>query len=403
MIPADERNSVQRTEKADNSVAYFDAAASSLPTEACKQALRAYDEQPWAGANPNSLHSFGRQAFSALEEARKTVARCLHAGRPSEVTFTSGGTESNNLAIAGIARAVLESSRGQRHRVLVSAIEHDSILKLKSQLKLDGIDLELVPVTAEGTVDLERFSRMLADEVSLVSVMLVNNELGTILPVKRVSELAHARGALVHTDAVQAFGKIPVDVRDLGVDAASVTAHKLGGPVGIGALYLRTRTPVKPIMFGGGQEAGLRSGTVDVRGAMALAAVMKDACDHLPERDAAARDRARIIVDGLTKGASPVARLAIGGDLDGRQIPETLCFLVPGHDSQSLIIALDDRGYEVSGGSSCSSRSPDPSHVLTALGIPRDEAFSELRVSFDFRTTQDQARGLVSAVREICA
>ncbi len=385
------------------SVAYFDAAASSLPTQAGIDALARYDAMPWAGANPNSLHGYGRQAFQALERSRRSLANSLGAGRPSEITFTSGGTESNNLAMRGIARAVLERSHGRRARVLVSAIEHDSILNLKSTLSNVGISLETIPVTREGAIDLDRLESALSDDVSLVSVMLVNNELGTVQPVRQVCELAHAHGALVHTDAVQGFGKCPCDVGSLGVDAASVTAHKIGGPVGIGALYVRAHTPILPIVFGGGQEAGLRSGTVDVRGAMALEAVARDAVDNLAERSARIAQAAHVIVDGITKGAHPVARLALGGALAGRPVPGPLCFLVPGHASQSMIVALDERGYEVSGGSSCSSTSSEPSHVLMAIGIARDLAFTELRVSFDHRVTTEQAQGLVRAIRETCA
>ena len=381
---------------------YFDNAASSLLNEACLEAERAFDAQPWAGANPSSLHDAGRHAFRALEDARARLARSLGAQRPSEVTFMSGGTEANNTAVCGIAHAVLASSAGRRHRVLVSAIEHESVLRLKGRLALLGIDLDVIPVTAAGVVDLAALGRMLGDDVSLVSVMTVNNEIGSIQPVAEVARMAHAAGALMHTDAVQGFGKTRVDVRELGVDAASVTAHKIGGPIGVGALYLKAHTPIEPLMIGGGQEAGLRSGTTDVRGAVTFAAVAADAVGNLQARSERMREVARVIIDGLAGGDDPVARLPVARNDEEAFIAGTVCLVVPGHDSQSLVLALDNAGYEVAGGSACSSGSLDPSHVLSAVGVPRDLALCELRVSFDSRVTAEEAGGLVAKVREVC-
>ena len=381
---------------------YFDNAASSLHTRACKQAMDAFDAQPWAGANPNSLHASGRAAFAALQDARRRLARAIGAQRPGEITFTSGGTESNNLAIRGIARAALNKSHGKRHRVLVSAIEHDSVLEQRVRLHDEGIALETIPVTTQGVVDERALESMLADDVALVSVMTVNNELGTIQPVQRIAELAHAHGALVHTDAVQALGKIPFDVRALGVDAASITAHKLGGLVGVGALYTRARTPIEPCQFGGGQEAGLRSGTVDVRGAVVFAAVAEDGVSGMGMRTPKLEAIAQEILSGLVTCADPVARMAVPLWGDAPFAPGIVCLVIPGHDSQSLVLALDDLGYETAGGSACSSGSLEPSHVLRALGVPRDLALCELRLSFDDRISLEDASGLVAAIRSLC-
>ena len=383
---------------------YFDHAASSPATPACLEAMAAYAREPWAGANPNSLHSFGRKAFEALEGARARLARLIGARRPSEFVFTSGGTESNNAAVVGIARAVLEKSRGGRNRVLVSAFEHDSVLDPAHALTRGGdFRIELVPVTGEGLVDLEALGSLLGPDVALVSVMGANNEVGTVQPVAEVARLAHAAGALAHTDAVQTFGHVPFDAAALGVDAATFAAHKIGGPVGIGGLYLKARTPFIPTIVGGGQETGLRSGTQDVRGALAFAAVAEDACTHLAERSACVSGLAGLLVELCCRGEGACARETVPAPRDERFLPGLLHLLVPGHQSEGLVLALDDAGFEVSGGSACSSSSLEPSHVLLAMGVPRDLAFCSLRLSFDHRTTERDCRDLAAALRRVCS
>ena len=381
---------------------YFDNAASSLLTPVARAAMDAFDANPWAGANPNSLHADGRAAFACLERARSSLARSLGAGRPSEVYFTSGGTESNNLAVCGLARAAFEASHGARCRVIASAIEHESVRELAAPLRRAGITLELAPVTREGVVDVRALEDMLSDDVALVSVMAANNEVGTIQPLDEVVRLAHAAGALAHADCVQAFGHMPLSVRALGLDAASVTAHKLGGPVGIGALYVRAHTRIVPLLLGGGQESGVRSGTVDVRGAHVFAAVAADAVARLPESSRAVAEVARSVLQGACEGEDPVARPTVAGPREGRFLPGVLSLIVPGHHSQELIVALDDRGFSVSGGSACASGSLDPSHVLTAMGVPRDEALCALRVSFDERVSAREGAELARALRQVC-
>ena len=383
---------------------YFDHAASSPLVPACRTAFEAYDRAPWAGANPNSLHTSGRCAFEALQQARASIARALGARRPAEVVFTSGGTEANNLAIAGIARAALRKSGGTRRRVLVFALEHDSVLDPAAALGIsDAMDVETIPSLPSGTVDLAALERALSHDVALVSVMAANNEVGTVQPLADVVRLAHGCGALVHTDAVQAFGHIPLCVSDLDVDAASVAAHKMGGPVGIGALYLKSRTPLLPLQLGGGQEGGLRSGTPDVRSAMGFAAAAADAVENLASRRAKIERLASVLVDSLCAGPAPVAMSTVDAPRDGRFLPGVLHLLVPGHQTEGLVLSLDELGYEVSGGSACSSGSLDPSHVLLAMGVPRDLAFCALRLSFDHRTDESECTGLAAALREICS
>lgn len=389
---------------------YFDAAASAPETEACRDALAAYDAAPWAGANPNSLHSWGRAAFEALEDARRSLARSVGAARPSEVVFTSGGTESNNIALRAAADGARRMSGGRRDAVLVSAFEHDSVLACAKPLERAGFSVSLVPVTRDGVVDLGALERMLdglEGRAALVSVMAANNEVGTLQPVADAARLAHAAGALAHTDAVQAFGHVPFDAAGLGVDLASFAAHKLGGPVGVGALYARDGVPVEPpsgpVLAGAGQERGVRPGTQDVRGAMAFAAAAADAVGHLEERARRTARLADMLVEACCAGEGAPARPTVPGPRDGRMLPGVVHLTVPGRQSEGLVLGLDQRGFAVSGGSACSSSSLEPSHVLTAMGVPRDEAYCGLRVSFDHRADEEGVLALAAALRSLCA
>ena len=350
---------------------YFDHAASSPMSSLCREEMARYDAQEWAGANPNSLHTSGRAAFAALERARTDVARAVGAKRPSEIVFTSGGTEANTLAIRGTALAQLQTPGSKRRRVLVSAVEHDSVLDPAASLERDGFMVERIPVLSNGVVDLEALEHMLGPDVALVCVMGANNEVGAVQPIARVASLAHAQGALVHCDAIQTFGHVPFSTSQLGVDTASFAAHKVAGPVSCGALYVRSRTPIVAQQVGGGQEGGLRSGTQDVRSAMAFAAVAKQAAATLQDNDALLRSHGRLIVDTLrAEGLDFFETLRREGIDTPETLPNIVHLLVPGHQTEGLVLGLDDLGYEVSGGSACSSGSLDPSHVLAAMECP---------------------------------
>ena len=382
---------------------YFDHAASSPMSCLCRKEMARYDAQEWAGANPNSLHTSGRAAFAALERARTDVARAVGAKRPSEVVFTSGGTEANTLAIRGTALAQLQTPGSKRRRVLVSAIEHDSVLDPAASLERDGFTVERIPVLSNGVVDLETLEHMLGSDVALVCVMGANNEVGAVQPIARVVTLAHAQGALVHCDAIQTFGHVPFNASQLGIDTASFAAHKVAGPVSCGALYVRSRTPIVAQQVGGGQEGGLRSGTQDVRSAMAFAAVAKQAAAALQDNDALLRSHGRLIVDTLrAEGLDFFETLRREGIDTPETLPNIVHLLVPGHQTEGLVLGLDDLGYEVSGGSACSSGSLDPSHVLAAMCVPRDLAFCALRISFDARVSAEECEGLSHALAQVC-
>ncbi len=374
---------------------YLDYAASAPLRPEALAAERAYDEAPSAGANPNSLHTAGRAAARALDGARRDLARCLGGGfRPSDVTFTSGGTESNNLAVLGLAEAVRQRD-ARRRRVVLSAIEHDSVLDLAAPLRERGFEVELARVGREGRVEPGSLEGLLDETCGLVSVMYANNETGVIQPVGELARAAHASGALFHTDAVQAFGHVPLELGD--VDAVSVAAHKLGGPVGVGALALRGRVPLRPQSFGGGQELGRRAGTQDVRGALAFAAAAVACCQDLEATRATVSARARALVERVCAPGTGVVPTVPGAPGAGG-LPGIVSLLVPALDSETLILALDDRGFEVSAASACSARSLDASHVLTAMGIPRASALGSLRVSFDERVSASDLESFATAL-----
>ena len=377
----------------------LDYAASTPLRPEARAAFDAFDASDIAGANPNSLHSLGRRAARALDGARADIASTLGSRvRPSDIVFTSGGTESNHLALLGLAEA-LRARDAKRSRVLVSAIEHDSVIDNLAPLKARGFTCDLVPVTDDGILDLDQLEGMLGSDVALVSIMLANNETGVVQPVRDAARLAHAVGALVHTDAVQGWLHIPVDVTDLDVDALSLAGHKVGGPVGIGALYIRPRVAVAPQVRGGGQERGLRAGTQDVRGALALAAVARALHPTIPEdcaRVAALADRlyARLLDDPrVTATTGDVSRV--------ERLPGIVSIVVAGAQSEDLILKLDRAGFAVSAGSACSSGSAEASHVLRAMGISEDRAAGSLRISFDDRVDPDDLDRFADVLKEL--
>lgn len=375
----------------------LDYAASAPIRPEALAAERAYEESAIAGANPNSLHSLGRASARRLDEARTDLVRCLGGRfRPSDVIFTSGGTESNNLAVIGLA----EGARGRdsrRRRVVFSAIEHDSVLDLVGSLHERGFDVDLVRPERSGAVQPETLRDVVGADCALVSIMYANNETGVVQPVPELARVAHASGALFHTDAVQAFCHVPLELAE--VDAVSVAAHKLGGPVGVGALVVRGRHALRPLSFGGGQEQGRRAGTQDVRGALAFAAAARACSDGLDATRALVAARAERLTATLCAPGTGIHRTTDASD----RLPGIVSVLVPGLDSETMILELDQAGYEVSAGSACSSGSLDASHVLLAMGIPREEALGSLRISFDERVDEDALDAFASTLIDVVA
>lgn len=377
----------------------LDYAASTPMRPEAVQAQADYDASRLAGVNPNSLHSLGRQAAIRLEECRRAVAASLGARvRASEIVFTGGGTEANVLALLGIAQAVRERDRG-RSRVIVSAIEHDSILDNLPLLRADGFTVDVIKPDSTGRIDPSSLERLISSDVALVSVMLANNETGVVQPIADLARTARGAGAFMHSDAIQGWLHIPFDVSALGVDALSLAGHKVGGPVGIGALYLKSRTPIRARSFGGGQEGGLRPGTQDLRAIVALAA----AASALRPLVAHHREQVGSLANGLYTRlcVHPRIHATMGDWASVERLPGIVSIYVDGIDSEELILQLDGRGYEVSAGSACSSTSLDASHVLRAMGIPREKALGSLRISFDDRVEPDSLERFAQALFEV--
>ena len=381
---------------------YLDYAASAPMREEALLAERAYEASSYAGANPNSLHSAGREAARALDGARRDIARCLGGGfRPMDIVFTSGGTENNNLALVGMAMGARDKDR-KRTRVVLSAIEHDSGLDVAPTLRNLGFVVDVVNPTTEGVVAVDAIQGKMGSDVALVSTMAANNETGVIQPIAAISRIAHQAGALFYADAAQGFGKVPLDVQ--GCDAVGIVGHKIGGPVGIAALAVRTRCPIRPQTHGGGQERGIRPGTQDVRGALALAAAARASCSGMSKKRQEVARRAEALYrlvcvegSGVVATVSPV--------VDHTRLPGLVSLLVEGVDSESLVLRLDERGFEVSAASACASGSASISHVLAAMGVSGSLAAGSLRVSFDERVSADDldrfGRALLDVVREL--
>ena len=374
---------------------YLDYAASAPMRAEALAAEAAYEGSACAGANPNSVHTPGREAALALEGARSSMARLVGGRfRPSEVIFTSGGTEGNNLALFGLAGAV-RMRDVSRKVVCMSAIEHESVLACEGELKRQGFDVRFLPVGRDGAVDVDAARTLIGPDCALVSVMSANNETGVVQPVREVAALAHGAGALMHTDAVQAFCRVPLDAD--AVDAVSVTAHKVGGPVGIGALLVRGRLRLIPRAHGGGQEKGLRSGTQDVRGALAFAAAAEAASRDMARVRELVAARARALYERVCFDGSGVVP-CVSAEVGERALPGVVSLLCEGHDGNDLVLALDEAGFAVSSGSACAASSSKASHVLLAMGIQGDVARSALRVSFDERVSSDELDAFASTL-----
>ncbi len=330
--------------------------------------------------NPSSVHAYGQEAKTALDEARSAVARLIGA-EPTEIVFTSGGSESNNLAIRGVAEA---AAGGGRRRLVAGAIEHEAVLRTLKALDRNGRTTALVRVDDRGLVTPERLAEALTDDTALVSVMHANNEIGTIQPVAALAALAHERGALVHTDAVQSVGKIPVDVHHLGVDLLSLSGHKFNGPKGAGALWIRRGTRLHAQLTGGRQERNRRAGTENLPAIVGLGAAAR----RLLDAPAMEPDDVTGLRDRLEAGVlAEVPGTAVNGG-ESPRVGNTSNMSFHGVEAESLLIALDLEGVAVSTGSACSSGTLEPSHVLRAMGFPPHRAQNSIRFSLGLGNTR---------------
>jgi len=345
--------------------------------------------------NPSSHHTLGEAAAAALAGARSAVAGILGC-RAGEVVFTSGGTEADNLAVKGIALA-RQAANPRLNRVVISAVEHPAVEESASYLeRFHGFVVDVVPVDGSGLVSQDALAAVLGPETALVSVMYANNEIGTVQPIAALAEVARSHGIPFHTDAVQAAGWLPLDTRALGVDAMSISGHKLGAPKGCGMLYVRGRTRLEPVIHGGGQERGRRSGTENVAGAVGLATALTLA--HAGQEDQ--RDRVAALRDRFIGAVLEGVPDAVLTGHPSERLPSVASFCFPGTSGESVLLELERRGVVCSSGSACAAGSDAPSPVLTALGMPAELAQTAVRFSFDASITRqdlDQAAAAVKA------
>ena len=371
---------------------YLDHAATTpvLP-EVAEAMLQVYSEN---FGNPSSVHAYGRAARELVEIARDKVAAAIGAS-PAEIVFTGGGTEADNLALKGVATKL----RGNGDHIVTTNFEHHAVLETLEWLELSGFQITWVPVGSKGIVDPAAIGTAVGPSTILVSVMAVNNEIGTIQDLTAITDAVGAAGknALVHTDAVQALGNIPVDVHRWGVDLASFSAHKLGGPKGVGALFVRAGVPLDAITHGGGHERGLRSGTLNVAGIVGLGVAAEIAAKEVHEKT----ERLGKLRDRLLEGLRSIEpKVMVNGSLEKR-VAANLNVSIPGTRGETLLLLLDQSGIAVSTGSACQSGALDPSHVLLALGLDPKTADGSIRFSLGRTSTDDDIEAVLAALPEV--
>lgn len=369
---------------------YADNSATTKMSRTAIDAMLPYMETYYG--NPSSLHSVGQKAAEALSDARERIARRLGC-MPREITFTSGGSEADNQAIISAAR--LGEKKGKKH-IISTAFEHHAVLHTLEKLRKEGFEIELLPVGERGNITAEQVAAAIRPDTCLVTVMYANNEIGSIMPIAEIGAVCRAKGVLFHTDAVQAVGHLPIDVKAQNIDMLSLSAHKFHGPKGIGVLYAKQGILLTPIIEGGAQERGKRAGTENIPAIVGMAAALDEACDHLEENAAhmtALRDR---LIAGLEK----VPHSSLNGSKENR-LPCNVNFCFEGIEGESLLLLLDARGICASSGSACTSGSLDPSHVLLAIGRPHEVAHGSLRLSLCESNTVEEVDYMLKAIPEV--
>jgi cysteine desulfurase len=342
--------------------------------------------------NPSSLHSVGQRAAEALQGARETVARCLGCD-PKEIIFTSGGSEADNQAIISAAR--WGALKGKKH-IISTVFEHHAVLHTLKKLEKEGFEVELLPVGTTGTITPEQVAAAIRPDTALVTIMYANNEIGSILPIAEIGAVCREKGVIFHTDAVQAAGHLPIDVKAQNIDMLSLSGHKFHGPKGSGVLYARKGIPLVNIIEGGAQERGKRAGTENLPAIVGMAAALQEACDHIDENAA----KVSALRDKLISGLSKIPHSALNGDPVHR-LPGNVNFCFEGIEGESLLLLLDAKGICASSGSACTSGSLDPSHVLLAIGRPHEVAHGSLRLSLCEWNTEEEVDIILREVPRI--
>ena len=369
---------------------YADNAATTSVSKAALDAMLPYLTENYG--NPSSLYAFGQKAAEALQEARETVARCINADA-REIYFTSGGSEADNQAIVSAAR--LGARKGKKH-LISTQFEHHAVLHTLSKLEKEGFEVTLLDPHADGVIRVEDVAAAIRPDTALVTIMFANNEIGTVQPISEIGALCREKGIPFHTDAVQAAGHMPIDVKAMSIDMLSMSGHKFHAPKGVGVLYARRGMVLTNIIEGGAQERGKRAGTENVAGIVAMAAALKESCDHMEE------NTAKIIPmrDKLFAELSRIPHSKINGSLE-HHVPGTVNMCFEGIEGESLLLLLDDAGICASSGSACTSGSLDPSHVLLSIGLPHEVAHGSLRLSIGEYNSMEEIDHIIETVPKV--
>ena len=369
---------------------YADNAATTAVSKTALEAMLPYFTEEYG--NASSLHTPGQRAAEALLKARETVAKAINADA-REIYFTGGGSEADNQAI--LTGAVLGARKGKKH-IISTAFEHHAVLHTLEKLEKEGYEVTLLPVHENGVVTAQDVAAAIREDTALVTIMMVNNEIGTVQPIAEIGAVCREKGVLFHTDAVQAVGHLPVDVKALNVDMLSMAGHKFHGPKGVGALYARRGVAVANVIEGGQQERGKRGGTENIPGIVGMAAAIAEATTDLEAHMAYVTGLREKLIEGLSK----IPHSCLNGDRDKR-VPGTVNFCFEGIEGEGLLLWLDQKGVAASSGSACTSGSLDPSHVLLALGLPHEIAHGSLRLSVDAWNTEEEIDHILWAVPEV--
>ena len=371
---------------------YADNAATTKMSKTAIAAMLPYLDECFG--NPSSLYLAGQKAKEALENARQTVASLIGA-QPREILFTSGGSEADNQAL--LSAAHFGAAKGKRH-IISDTIEHHAVLHTLKKLEKEGFEVTYLPAHENGIVRPEELEEAIRDDTCLVTIMTANNEIGTIQPIGALGAICRSRGVPFHTDAVQATGHLPIDVKAQSIDLLSASAHKFHGPKGVGFLYAKRGVRLQNLIEGGAQERGLRAGTENVGGIVAMAAALKEAVEHMEQN----AKKLTALRDRLIAGISEIEHSALNGDAEKR-LPGNCNFCFEGIEGESLLLLLDDKGICASSGSACTSGSLDPSHVLLAIGRVHDVAHGSLRLTLGEDATEEDVDEIIAAVKDVVA
>lgn len=369
---------------------YADNAATTPVSQHVLDAMLPYYKECYA--NPSSIYRISRECKRQIENAREDIAKCINA-KPSEIFFTSGGSEADNWAIKGVA---FEQKKLGKNHIITSKIEHHAVLHTVNELEKQGFEVTYLDVSSDGIIDLNELESSIKDTTALVSIMYANNEIGTIQPIEEIGRICKKNNIVFHTDAVQAIGNVHIDVQKQNIDLLSLTAHKIHGPKGVGALYIKKGIKVHNLLDGGAQERGRRAGTENVAGIIGLKTAIEDACSTIDKRVEYLTKLRDKLIDGVLK----IERSRLNGDRIKR-LPGNANFCFEGIEGESLLLMLDMKGICASSGSACTSGSLDPSHVLLAIGLPHEIAHGSLRISLSDQNTPEDVDYILSVLPEI--